>query len=336
MSKYIDLIKPIKLSPKEVEKYAISVGAATSELLGWHVKDLGFDLLQQSEYSSKDITVGVADTGMDVSHNDLPQIQTYFNTTTEQTKDHNGHGTHVIGIISATWNNDIGTVGVTDSAIIPAQCMLAEGTGLIDNIAEAITVLVDIGCDIINASIGSTQLPPKIQAAIQYGFSKGTIFVCAAGNRGSNKIDFPAAIDHPLLISVAAHGKKGELADFSNYSKGVTVAAPGIAIYSTLPNNKYEAWAGTSMATPVISGGIALMLQYGAKPNEVKSLLHKYVLRYIFSPAKEIPVPDFPAIIEYLENRNIESTDLDKQQLCKKVATYFRNIFSRLGIKSNS
>lgn len=188
------------------------------------------------------------------------------------------HGTHVSGIIGAVRNNGIGMDGVASDVRIMMIRAVPDGDEHDKDIALAIRYAVDNGAKIINMSFGKSFSPQKkwVDDAVRYAQSKGVLLVHAAGNDGKN-VDSTENYPNPIFadtkmkapnfITVGASGdpKTGGLAaDFSNYGKKeVDVFAPGVKIYSTVPGgNTYGFAQGTSMASPVVAGLAAFILQY--------------------------------------------------------------------------
>lgn len=187
------------------------------------------------------------------------------------------HGTHLAGIIAGIRNNNIGIDGIADNVKIMFVRMLPDGDEHDKDVALAIRYAVDNGARIINMSFGKYFSPEKkwVDDAVQYAQSKGVLLVSAAGNESFNA-DSVLHYPNKLLnngkvatnwICVGANGdpKEGTLvANFSNYGKkSVDVFAPGVKIYSTLPGgNRYGNFSGTSMASPVVAGLAALILEY--------------------------------------------------------------------------
>jgi subtilisin family serine protease len=189
------------------------------------------------------------------------------------------HGTHVTGIIGAVRDNNIGITGIADNVQVMMVRALPPGGDEYDkDIALAIKYAVDNGAKVINMSFGKSFSPEKkwVDEAVKYAEDRDVLLVHAAGNE-SNNIDsvdnFPNR--HFLFINgepdnfltVGAYGdphvNDGKLiAYFSNYGKNsVDVFAPGVKIYSTLPNS-YGYHDGTSMASPVVTGVAALIRSY--------------------------------------------------------------------------
>jgi len=198
--------------------------------------------------------------------------------------DETGHGTHVAGIVGAIPDNTEGVAGVTWNCRI----MAVRGGGKIledDDLAAAIIYAADNGAHIINMSWGSDVLSFIIRDAIEYAYSKGCILVAAVGNDDRSNVIYPALHNH--VISVGATNDKDEKASFSNYGPGVDIVAPGESIFSTVRGDRYSNWKGTSMASPIVSGVVALMLSRrpGLSGEEVAQILR--------SSADEIDEPLF-------------------------------------------
>ena len=189
--------------------------------------------------------------------------------------DDHGHGTHVAGIIAAA-NNKVGTVGVAYNVKIMAiKAGQATGVFLQSDIAEAIVYAYTHGADVINMSFGGSACSIAVQDALQSAYTTSTL-VAAAGNDGmpnepaDNYLiplpNYPAALSYVVgVMSVNALGVESSFTnwDVSAYnSVEYEVYAPGEAMLSTLPNNRYGKLNGTSMATPLVSGIAALIRSY--------------------------------------------------------------------------
>lgn len=194
------------------------------------------------------------------------------------------HGTHVAGSIGAVGNNGIGVTGVAWHVKIMSLKFLGgtQGKGSTSNAVRGIYYAIDmrnrgVNVRVINASWGGGNESQALRQAISDANNAGILFVCAAGNAGNNiddDPDFPAAysIDLPNAISVAALNQSGSLASFSNFGhNSVSVAAPGVSIFSTYPGT-YAALNGTSMSTPYVSGIAVLLWSHepSLTPAEVK------------------------------------------------------------------
>ncbi len=217
------------------------------------------------------------------------------NNTVYDSATADAHGTHVAGTIGALGSNSIGVAGVNwNVTMIPAK-FLGPAGGFISNAIEAADYLTalkvkynfdpnddpTIGVNIVatNNSWGGGGFSQAMLDAINRGGNAGILFVAAAGNGGSDGRgdDNDTTVTYPsnyrctnagagndtrgwdCVVAVAAIRSDGALATFSNYGVNtVDLGAPGQAIYSTLPGNSYGSYSGTSMATPHVTGSIAL------------------------------------------------------------------------------
>ena len=203
------------------------------------------------------------------------------------------HGTHVSGIIGAVRNNGKGMDGVADNVRIMMVRAVPDGDEHDKDIALAIRYAVDNGAKVINMSFGKDFSPRKkwVDEAVKYAETKGVLLVHAAGNDAKNvdtADNFPnptfqgSKYKAPNWITVGASGDPkagGITASFSNYGKKeVDVFAPGVKIYSTIPGTTtYGNAQGTSMASPVVAGAAAFLLEYFPylTPQQVKFCLEK-------------------------------------------------------------
>ncbi len=216
----------------------------------------------------------------------------YYGNNNVMAGDH-FHGTHVTGIIAAARNNGIGMDGVADDVKVMMIRAVPDGDEHDKDIAEAIRYAADNGAEVINMSFGKDFSPQKnfVDSAVLYAGSKGILFVQAAGNAHKDidttyNFPTPKLLYHPRAegwITVGASGDTafgGSLvAPFSNFGKdNVDVFAPGEKIYSTLPDhNVYGDLQGTSMASPVVAGVAAFLLEYYPKLSapQIKDIIMK-------------------------------------------------------------
>lgn len=179
--------------------------------------------------------------------------------------DDNGHGTHVAGTIGAIGDNGVGVAGVCwNVKIMPLKFLDSGGFGNTGNAILAVQYATQMHARIMNNSWGGGGYSEALRLAIQAASDAGILFVAAAGNDAADNDTlphYPANYDVPLVISVASTDHFDNLSYFSCYgATTVDLAAPGSAILSTTPNNTYSIYSGTSMATPHVSGALALML----------------------------------------------------------------------------
>ncbi|HEX4851135.1 MAG TPA: S8 family peptidase, partial [Puia sp.] len=206
------------------------------------------------------------------------------------------HGTHVAGIIAATRGNGIGMDGIADNVLIMPIRAVPNGDERDKDIALAIRYAADNGARIINMSFGKYYSPGKkwVDEAVEYAEKKDVLLVHAAGNEGKNmdvEMDYPNPVIEStkkvaknfITVGASTGGPDSLLAaSFSNYGqKTVDLFAPGVAIYSTIPGGGYQAYSGTSMATPVVVGIAALIMEYypTLSAKQVKFVLENSVLR---------------------------------------------------------
>ncbi len=212
--------------------------------------------------SNPTVVVAVIDTGVDASHPDLSgQVLpgTSFVPGVPTAADDNGHGTHVSGIIAAGTNNGVGVRGAAPGVkILPLKALDSGAHGSYSAVATAIYSAVNQGAKVINMSLGGNVASTIFDAAVAYATSHGVTVVAAAGNDGTrgNPASYPAAT--PGVIAVGAVDSTLTRASFSTCGGYVDIAAPGVAILSTVPGG-YASWNGTSMASPFVAAAAAVL-----------------------------------------------------------------------------
>lgn len=212
------------------------------------------------------------------------------------------HGTHVAGIIGADRKNGIGIRGVANNVSIMSIRAVPDGDEYDKDIAWGIRYAVDNGARIINASFGKAFSPNAewVYEALEYAALKDVLFVHAAGNDGLDLDDFDNPNfpnDHKFqngsefvdnVITVGAINLNygpNMIASFSNFgAKNVDVFAPGVSIFSTMPDSEYDFQSGTSMAAPAVAGVAALIWSY------YPTLTAAQVKKIIMESGLEVPV----------------------------------------------
>jgi subtilisin family serine protease len=240
-------------------------------------------------FTGEGIVVAICDTGVDRNHPDLDaniwsnanevannglddDSNGYiddlygwnFISNNNNTADVNTHGTHLAGTIAGE-NNSFGVTGIAYGArIMPVKVLSDSGSGSWQSVASGIRYATDNGANIINLSLGGSAGDSTLQSAVQYAWTRGVAVIMAAGNEGSGSPSYPAAYASSWGMAVGAVDSNGSMASFSNRS-GTTqmnyVTAAGVGILSTVPNNSYATYDGTSMATPHVAGSMALLMQ---------------------------------------------------------------------------
>jgi hypothetical protein len=236
------------------------------------------------------VIVGVVDTGIRLTHEDLAAnlwvnpaetadgTDTNGNgfiddlhginaiTRTGNPDDDQGHGTHVAGTIGAVGNNEVGITGVAwNVQLMGLKFLAAVGGGAVSDAILCIEYGVDNGAHILNNSWGGSVFSQALMDAVEDARDAGVIFVAAAGNSGENSDTdplFPAALAVDNIVSVASTTRTDARSSFSNYGQGtVDLGAPGSDIFSTYNRNDsdYRSLNGTSMASPHVAGALALL-----------------------------------------------------------------------------
>lgn len=204
--------------------------------------------------------IAVLDTGIDREHEDLAgRVVGEVNFTDSPTiSDIYGHGTHVAGIIAAMANNGIGIAGLAyDCRLLNVKVADDGGWVTSESLAKGIIWAVDHGARVINMSLYLLEPSVEVERAVEYAWGKGALLVASSGNFLGNRVAYPAYYEK--CLAVAATDARDEVTLWSGSGDWVEVAAPGVAIYSTLPGNSYQALSGTSMAAAHVSGLAGLL-----------------------------------------------------------------------------
>ena len=213
------------------------------------------------------VTVAVIDNGIDLEH---PLFEDRLSPTSrhrdyidddrvpqEEQGQAYGHGTAVASLILQV---------APRASILPIRVLDEDGRGDTDVIARALNYAIRQEVDIINLSLGAEAHSPPLYKMLRKAARKGIYVVAAAGNTNDPQPDYPARYSQDTdselghyLISVASLNAEGEKSSFSSYG-AVDVSAPGENLGAALPNGSLSLVSGTSMATPLVSGALALLL----------------------------------------------------------------------------
>ncbi len=235
------------------------------------IHTINADKMHKQNIFGNGVKIAIIDTGC--SNHDLlnGKILGGKNFTKEGSEndfnDLNGHGTHVAGIIAA--NNNPYFCGVAPNVkLLICKALNNRGEGHLDSIINAINFAVDQKVDIINMSLGCPNNDSGLYNAVKRAVDNNILVVCASGNSGdgnpnTEESDYPGAYEE--VIEVGAIDRKLNVSKFSNVNKFIDLVAPGENILSTSIENKYQILSGTSMATPIVSGALALIIESTTK-----------------------------------------------------------------------
>lgn len=219
--------------------------------------------------NATNLTVAVIDSGIDTNHPDLKRaIAEYKNFLKGSSdKDYVGHGTHVSGIIAATAGNGLGISGVCGAKILALKALPRDGQEF-DAAAYYRALRYVVGrAQVLNLSLGGDKDLAEIDI-LRDVIASGVVVIAAMGNEhdDGNPTEYPAAMAE--VCGVGATDVFDRRAGFSNTGRHIDLVAPGVGILSTTPTfnydgdgeQEYDAWDGTSMATPYVAGVAALIL----------------------------------------------------------------------------
>ena len=280
-------LSPMESTPVPVAKKQFGINDPGVEQL-WGFDAMNIDQLYSGLAKSKvkpkeKALIAILDTGVDAKHEDI--ANNFTSIDAKYDTDARGHGTHCAGIAAAVSNNGVGVASFSTNndfvEVTSIRVLTGFGAGTQKGIINGMILAADNGAAVISMSLGGLANSLKQRAyekAVEYCNDKGAIVVVAAGNSNKDARNYsPANVEG--VITVSAIDQTINRATFSNYITHLKmgIAAPGVGIYSTIPDNKYASFNGTSMATPYVAGlvGVLKSIQPNLTTQEVHAILHK-------------------------------------------------------------
>ncbi|HWH08948.1 MAG TPA: S8 family serine peptidase, partial [Candidatus Thermoplasmatota archaeon] len=238
----------------------------TDPLLKWQWGLAGANASRAAAAAPSGKVICIVDSGVDHTHPDLASKMWVGPNGTRgydfvngdgDPMDDAGHGTHVAGIAAAALGNGLGVAGLSQARIMAMKVLDRNGTGTEFNLALGIDRCAQSGAHVVSMSLGTPENSRAVHRAVIDAFARGIVLVASVGNAGASCdcVRWPAA--YPQVIAVGAMLPNGGRAPFSAVSHGVDFVAPGYAILSTLPGDRYGAASGTSQAVPYVSAAAA-------------------------------------------------------------------------------
>lgn len=251
----------------------------------WGMPSINADKAWEITCGDPNVIIAVVDSGLDLEHPEFAdhEIIAAYDATEEgfDVQDKHGHGTHVTGTAAANGRSGKLAGVAWDCPVMPIKVMDSKGTITSDYMAKAMLYVADFVNNnpeyraVINISIGGRGYSHFFKDAIDYAIEAGVPIITSAGNDYKRVLSYPSAYNG--VVSVAAMEPYGERAIFSTYGFWVSVAAPGVRIWSSYKGGGYIENQGTSMASPHVCGAAALLLSHNPdlSPLQVKNQIEE-------------------------------------------------------------
>ncbi len=227
---------------------------------------------QNRETWGSGVTVALLDSGVD-AHSSLEGVGIQAVELIDGDLSH-GHGTAMASLIAGRVFPAEGVAPA--SRILDVRVADAEGASNTGLIAQGVMEAVDHGADVINISLGASGDSLLLRNAIGHALEARVLVVAAAGNDQLTRLAYPAA--YPGVIAVGAVDRNNEQAWFSNSGENLTLAAPGVGVYSAYLDDKLAIGSGSSQSAALTSGAVSAMMSWGYAPSDIVSVLIRHAV----------------------------------------------------------
>lgn len=252
-------------------------------LSSWGGEAIGAPLAHNRGRRGGGVRVAVLDTGVDAAVSQLSGYDFVEEDATPQDAFPGGHGTGAAGLVKEV---------APDAQIVPVRVCDASGVCRASRVVRGVCWVLQTrqGPTVLNLSLGGDTPVEALKIALQAALGQGIPVAAAAGNQGNQEspAHYPAALDLPGLVAVGALDRNLSPASYSTQGVYVDLAAPGTGLECVTPGGGQGQCTGTSFATPLVAGAMALWLsaQPNLTPAQVQQNLEQYAKPLPFSPQK--------------------------------------------------
>lgn len=261
-----------------------------SQTYPYHIQELKIPALW-NKTKGRGITVAVLDTGIQnhpdlIKNIDISKCRSFIEGE-DIFDNYSGHGLHVGGIIAAS-NDEFGIVGVApEVTLVSVKVLDKNGRSQNNSVFKGLNYCLTLNPDVVNMSLGNPLPMPDEHRIIKQLVSRGIPVICSVGNNANekNQVLYPAQYDECIAVGSYSISTMKDRSLFSSYGDTVDLLAPGEEILSTFLNGTYGVLSGSSMAAPMVTGVIALLLSYCKRQN--KNITVSEIKKVIFETAKD-------------------------------------------------
>ncbi len=281
----------------------------------WNVQMIHAE--NKAKKSNNKVKIAILDSGVDWGNDIDLAYQTSLvpgeEEMTQMFMDGSGHGSSVASLIAAKDNGE-GITGINPNAEIYSYRVLGDGNKApISRVVEAIYMAINHKVNIINMSFGISEYSEALEKAVQDATDAGILVIAAAGNTGSDGVQYPAAYDE--VMAVGAVDKDGSVEQYSAKGEELDLVAPGELVRTTGFIGSEEVVSGTSLAAPQVAAAASLIMEknLNASPEFVRGLLNETANLYGESDAYGSGLLDAEYALAQYDNYSKNYTKINTQ-----------------------